>query len=224
MKNILYIIVLSKFIWSQEMSSMKALEAIFQTSAIVDYFDGMFTHLGIIVEETGEKFTIHHNGESIKFIKGLNKKNVDFIVPLGIQNIENMVSHAKSGTISNQESWQILSVLFTPLTKETLKSPVLSVNWRRKIAGVEDLTHVLLISPNGKEASKHTLIYVKNQWLVLGGLHGNPRRTYRMNPNQAILYQKKIFAAMQKDSFIGWFQFSSWYKKWRKSCSEKHKV
>ena len=72
MKNILYIIILSKFIWSQEMPSMKALEGIFQTSAIVDYFDGMFTHLGIIVEETGEEFTIHHNGKSIKVIKEID--------------------------------------------------------------------------------------------------------------------------------------------------------
>ena len=49
MKNILYIIILSKFIWSQEMPSMKALEGIFQTSEIVDYFDGMFTNLGIYI-------------------------------------------------------------------------------------------------------------------------------------------------------------------------------
>ena len=224
MKNIISILILSKLIWSQEMPAMKALEGIFQTPAIVDYFDGMFTNLGIVMEETGEQFTIHHNGKSMKFMKGLNKKGVDFVVPLRAQNIENMISHAESGTISNQESWQILSVLFTPLTRETLKSPVLSVNWRRKLAGVEDLTHVILLSPDGKEASNHTLIYVKNQWLVLSGLHGNPGRTYRMNPNHAILYQKKIFAAMQKDSFIDWFQFSSWYKKWRKSCSEKHKV
>ena len=114
MKNIISILILSKLIWSQEMPAMKALEGIFQTPAIVDYFDGMFTNLGIVMEETGEQFTIHHNGKSMKFMKGLNKKGVDFVVPLRAQNIENMISHAESGTISNQESWQILSVLFTP--------------------------------------------------------------------------------------------------------------
>tara|TARA_B110000116_G_C16574939_1_gene463628 strand:- start:31 stop:705 length:675 start_codon:yes stop_codon:yes gene_type:complete len=224
MKNILSLMLLSNFIWAQELPSMKALEEILQTPAVVKYFDGMFTHLGIVLEETSEKFTIHHNGERIDFTKGIDETVADFIVPLKGQNIKNMVSHAKDGTISPKESWKILAVLFTPLTKVTLKSPVLSVNWRRKIAGVEDLIHVYLLSPDGEEASKHTLIYVKEQWLVLSGLYGNPRRTYRMNPEQALLYQKKIFAAMQKDSLLGWFKFSSWYKKWRKTCSETHKV
>ena len=63
MKNIISILILSKLIWSQEMPAMKALEGIFQTPAIVDYFDGMFTNLGIVMEETGEQFTIHHNGK-----------------------------------------------------------------------------------------------------------------------------------------------------------------
>ena len=104
-----------------------------------------------------------------------------------------MVEHAKDGIIDPEESWRILDVLFTPLTKVTLQNPVLSVNWLRKLAGVEDLTHVNLINPKGQEASKHTLIYVKGQWLVLKGLHGKPRRTYRMSPEQSLEYQKKIF-------------------------------
>ena len=49
MKNIISIFILSKLIWSQEMPAMKALEGIFQTPAIVDYFDGMFTNLGIVM-------------------------------------------------------------------------------------------------------------------------------------------------------------------------------
>ena len=90
------------------------------------------------------------------------------------------------------------------------------------MAGVEDLTHVYLISPTNKEASKHTLIYVKGQWLVLKGLHGNPRRTYRMSPKQSLEYQKMIFFAMDKDTLWGWWKFSRFYKKWRKTCSVTH--
>ena len=97
--------------------------------------------------------------------------NSDFIVPLKAQNIHNMIAHSDDGIISSEESWRILSVLFTPLTKVTLQTPVLSVNWRRILAGVEDLTHVYLISPDNQEANKHSLIYVKGQWLVLEGLH-----------------------------------------------------
>ena len=64
-------------------------------------------------------------------------------------------------------------MLFTPLTRVTLQTPVLSTNWRRKLAGVEDLTHVYLINPSGEEAANHTLIYVKGQWLVLEGYMAN---------------------------------------------------
>ena len=60
-------------------------------------------------------------------------------------------------------------MLFTLLTRVILQTPVLSINCRRTLAGVEDLTHVYLINPSGGESTNHTLIYVKGQWLVLEG-------------------------------------------------------
>ena len=223
MKRIIsLIIIFVNMIISQELPSLTAWENILQTPDLVKYFDGVFNHLGIIIEETDERFTIHHTGASFEFEEGIIEDNVDFIVPLKKENISNMIKHAEDGFISPEESWRILDVLFTPLTKVTLQTPVLAVNWRRKLAGVEDLTHVYLISPTNKEASKHTLIYVKGQWLVLKGLHGNPRRTYRMSPEQSLEYQKMIFFAMDKDTLWGWWKFSRFYKKWRKTCSVTH--
>ena len=219
---ILLLIVGSLF--SQNRNSfMDSWSTIIQTQEIINYFDGVFEVLGISIEETGEQFTVYHQGDTILLDQGIDP-NSDFIVPLKSQNIQNMISHSKDGQITPEESWRILSVLFTPLTQVTLQSPVLSVNWRRKLAGVEDLTHVYLISPDGHEANKHTLIYVKGQWLVLEGLHGQARRTYRMNERNSLLYQRNIFLAMKKDTFIGWIQFSFWYKKWRKTVSITHKL
>ena len=86
------------------------------------------------------------------------------------------------------------------MTKETLKSPTLSVNWRRKLAGVEDLTHVYLISPN---ASKAHLNLCQRSMVGYGWFAW---QSYRMNPEQALLYQKNIFNAMKKDSFFGWMK------------------
>ena len=223
MKRIIsLIIIIVNMIISQELPSLTAWENILQTPDLVKYFDGVFNHLGIIIEETDERFTIHHTGASFEFEEGIIEDNVDFIVPLKKENISNMIKHAEDGFISPEESWRILDVLFTPLTKVTLQTPVLAVDWRRKLAGVEDLTHVYLISPTNKEASKHTLIYVKGQWLVLKGLHGNPRRTYRMSPEQSLEYQKMIFSAMDKDTLWGGWKFSRFYKKWRKTCSVTH--
>ena len=221
--NYLFILIfLITSIFGQEPTSLDTWKNIFQSPKLVNYFDGVFNSLGIIIEENGERFTVYHRGDSFEFAKGIKDEDVDFIVPLKKQNITNMVNHAKDGIINAEESWRILDVLFTPLTKVTLQNPVLSVNWRRKLASVEDLTHVYLINPNGQEASKHSLIYIKGQWLVLKGIHGKPKRTYRMSPDQSLEYQKMIFSAMEKDSFWGWWKFSKYYKEWRKTCSITH--
>jgi len=212
-------LILFQFLFGQGSSSLKTWESILQTPELISYFNGIFNHLGVVIDETGESFTIHHTGDAFIFEEGIIEDKVDFIVPLQVQNIENMVRHSKDGKISENESWRILDVLFTPMTRVTLETPVLSVNWRRKLAGVEDLTHVYLLNPSGKEASSHTLIYVKGQWLVLKGLHGSPRRIYHMTPAQSIEYQRAIFSAMQKDTLWGWWKFAKFYKKWRKTCS-----
>ena len=207
---------------SEPTPSMDAWESIFQTPELISYFEGVFDNLGIIIEETGESFTVNHSDTKFIFKKGIIEEEVDFIVPLKLENINNMIQHAEDGKIDSTESWRILAVLFTPLTKVTLQNPVLTIDWRRKLAGVEDLTHVYLLSPDGQEASKHTLIYVKGQWLVLDGIHGEPRRTYRMTPENSLEYQRTVFKALKEDSFWGWIKFSGWYKKWRKNISITH--
>jgi len=214
--------ILISILKSEETSSMDAWKGILQTPEIISYFQDVFESLGVSIEETDERFTIHHKGDKLIFEEGIINDKVDFIVPLKLENIENMILHSKDGNIDSSESWRILDVLFTPLTRVTLKAPVLSVNWRRKLAGVEDLTHVYLLNPNGEEASKHTLIYVKGQWLVLKGIYGNPRRTYRMTPEESIEYQRAVFKALKKNSLWGWMKFSIWYKKWRKTNSTTH--
>jgi len=223
MRNILFIItLLISPLKSEYTSSLDAWENILQTPELLLYFNDVFDHLGIIIEETDEKFTIHHLDTEFIFEEGIVEGAVDFIVPLKLKNIENMMLHAKDGKIDSSESWRILNVLFTPLTEVTLQNPVLSVNWRRKLAGVEDLTHVYLLNPDGEEASKHSLIYIKGQWLVLKGIHGNPKRTYRMTPEDSLEYQRTIFKALKQDTFWGWIKFSTWYKKWRKKNSITH--
>ena len=85
---------------AQDVSSLKTWENILQTPELVEYFQGIFNHLGITIKETGESFTIHHTGDSFAFEEGIIKENIDFVVPLELQNIENMVKHAQDGKIS----------------------------------------------------------------------------------------------------------------------------
>ena len=48
----------------------------------------VFQYLGIVVEETDERFTIEHAGDRFIISEGIVSTKVDFIVPLKLQNID----------------------------------------------------------------------------------------------------------------------------------------
>ena len=204
-----------------EITALQAWRAIPQTQEIVDYFSGIFDVIGVTIEETGEELTIALEENQIRIDAGL-PENPDFVVPLKWENVENMVSHAEDGKIDSHESWRIVSVLFTSLTQATLYNPIMASDIGRRISRVEDLAHVYLIAPDGHEATCHTLAYLKKQWLVIPGLYGKPKRTFRMTAEDSIEYQRRVFSAIKNNSFREWWRFSRWYKKWRKTVSVKH--
>ena len=194
--------------------------AIVQTEQLVEFFTGLFDVIGITIEETGEELTARIEEDRIHIDPGL-PENYDFLVPLKLENVHNMVSHAADGTLDEFEVWQIVAVLFTPLTRATLTNPVMSRNLLRKLAGIEDLVHVQLIGPEAENVANHTLIFVSNQWLVFEGLHGKPQRKYIMTGDDCITYQKQVFKAMKADNFLTWVKFGRWYTKWRDSVSSQ---
>ncbi|MEK9715429.1 MAG: hypothetical protein VW394_01575 [Candidatus Heimdallarchaeota archaeon] len=206
---------------SKPSSALDVWRKINQTPDIVNFFQGIFDVIGIIIEETNEELTIAVGDTEVNIDPGL-PENPDFIVPLKWENVENMISHAKDGKIDSFETWRIVSVLFTSLTQSTLKNPMMSNNLLRIFARVEDLAHVHLIAPNGDEVTSHSLIYVKKQWLVIPGTHGKPKRTFKMTAEDSIEYQRKVFYAIKKNNIIEWMKFSSWYSSWRKTVSVKH--
>ena len=61
------------------------------------------------------------------------------------------------------ETWRIASVLFTPLTRETLKNPVMSRGILRRLARVEDLIHLRLLGPEVYHVASHTLVFADGQ-------------------------------------------------------------
>ena len=150
--------------------------AVAQTDELVDFFTGMFDVIGITIEETGEELTVRVGKGKIHIEPGLPDR-WDFLVPLKMENVTNMVSHAADGRLDAFETWRIASVLFTPLTRETLKNPVMSRGVLRRLARVEDLIHVRLLGPEAEQVASHTLVFANGQWLVVEGLHGQARRT-----------------------------------------------
>lgn len=199
-------------------SAMEAWAGIVQTPALIEYFRGLFNRAAVELEDTGEIFTVTHTGTDIQFAPGLQEP-VDFRVPLKWENVSNLVQHAADGDISPHESWRIVCVLFTPLTQAALSNPVVSKNWVRKIAGVESLIHVHLLNPSGEDAATHTLAFVGDQWLVIPGLYGTPERTYQLNSDAALEFQRRLFSTLQTDSSAAWWQFATWYRDWRTGVS-----
>ena len=176
-KKFLSSVVLAFFLFTSStlsiaQSSAEKFGSIIQTSEIAKFFDGLFDKLGIVVEEAGERVLITHMGDNLKVTDGFEDAKVDFILPLKLENVSNMVGHSEDGKIDDEEATRIASVFFTPFTKETLKNDVLSANKKRKAAGIEDLIHVYLNYPDGKEAASHTLIYVSDQWIVIDDIVG----------------------------------------------------
>lgn len=200
---------------------MQLWQGIADTPALVEYFKDSFDTLGVAVEGTEHSLTVTHTGTALELTPGI-ADDVDFRVTITAQQVMNMVENAEDNQISEQESWRILDVLFTPMTAVTLDNEVLTNNRLRKAIGVEDLTHVSLLNPSGEPASSHTLFYVKGQWVVVSGLHGTPRRTYTLTPAQALEYQKKIFSAMRANDRKQWKEWAKWYVSWRDGVSVTH--
>ena len=194
--------------------------AIVQTKGIVDLFVGLFDVIGITIKETGEELTARIGADQIHIDPGL-PDNYDFLVPLKLENVHDMISFTADGKLDEFEVWRIIAVLFTPLTRETLGNPVMSRNLLRKLAGIEDLIHVQLLGPEAEHVANHTLIFVSNQWLVFEGLHGKPKRKFVMTGNDCIAYQKQVFKAIKADDLISWVKFARWYTKWRPSVSSQ---
>ena len=102
----------------------------------------MFDVIGITIEETGEELTVRVGKGKIHIEPGLPDR-WDFLVPLKMENVTNMVSHAADGRLDAFETWRIASVLFTPLTRETLK-PTFPIS---TLHGSRQESHPLLDRP-----------------------------------------------------------------------------
>lgn len=199
-------------------SALSAWSGIIQTPALVSYFQGLFDTVAVTVAETGEQFTVSHTGQEIVFSPGPNP-DARFQVEVTQQNVTNLIAHAQDGKFDPWESWRIVQVMFTPITQAALQQPVFASQWLRAISGVESLVHVYLDNPAGSEFVAHTLAYAGDQWLVLPDLYGRPKRVFHLNPEQALEFQRRLFGAMQADSWRTWWEFASWYKEWRETVS-----
>jgi hypothetical protein len=201
--------------------SLQLWSQIVQAPELVGYFKGVFGKAGIQVEETGEAFTVVNADArgTFQLHPGIDP-DVDFVVPLKQENVANLVAHVADGKLGPHEAWRIVKVLFTPLTRAALQSPIVRQNWVRVLAGVESVIHVNLMDPNGGAADCHTLAFAGDQWLVIPGLNGKAERTYWLSPEQALEFQRELYKALKTEGMAGWWAFATWYRTWRNDVSK----
>ncbi|MBK6732081.1 MAG: hypothetical protein IPG60_14375 [Bacteroidetes bacterium] len=190
---------------------------------MTEYFSGIFNSLGIIVIETGEQFTVLNKSDHFEIVKGIDSGKVDYNVQLSLYNISTMEENGKDGIIDSIESFNIMSVLFTPLTQSAMANAQFSNAAKQKLAGIENHIHVYLNSPDKTNFTAHTLFFINGNWIVVPGLYGNAKRTFNLTPAQAIEYQRQVFAAQQINTKSEWKSFGKWYMKWRDGVSVKNK-
>lgn len=203
--------------------SMEVLQVVAQDGRVVEFVAGAFERLGVAVRDTGEAFTCLHRGDRIEFEDRIVHGRVDYTVEVESAGLARLGEQVRAGTFDETEKFRIVRVLFTPATAAMLADqPVLSHPLVRRLTGVENLIHVRLVAPTRDEQDgTHTLIYAAGQWLVFPGLHGRARRTFTLSTEEALEYQRRVFAAVRAQAFGEWLRFGRWYRQWRKSVSKR---
>lgn len=218
---ILSLITLSLFGYSQNRSVKEMWAPLLNKEGLAEYFSGLYESLGIEIEETGEKITVLHLGNHFELKDGIDPDSVDYNITLKLENIKNMAQHGEDNKIDSYESYRIMSVLFTPLTRSSLENPMMNKPFQQKMAKIENHVHVYLESPTNDEFVSHTLIFLNKKWIVAEGIHGEAKREFRLNPDQAIVYQREAYHAQKEDSRKSWKKFKKFYLEWRKTVSKK---
>ncbi|HEX9268745.1 MAG TPA: hypothetical protein VF998_02765 [Candidatus Limnocylindria bacterium] len=204
-------------------TSLEQWRAVTQDPRVVGFFKGTFERAGVRITDTGESFTCIHRGDHVEFEPALNESTTDFTVELKSAEAERFAQSAGTGELDALEQYRAVRALFTPATRATLRQPMLANGVLRRLARVEPLIHVRLVSPDPAQEpdTTHTLIHVGGQWLVIPGLHGRPRRTFELAVSDAVGYQRHVLRALRQDSWPGWIGFGTWYLRWRPSVSRR---
>lgn len=200
--------------------NMAKWQTLIQHPPVVQFFAGLFEHVGVRVTDSGEAFTCHHRGDRIDFEPALDPIRVDYTVDIGTAQVDRLAAHVETGRLDEAEQYRIVSTLFTPATAATLKHGIMAHPLLRRLAGAERVIHVRLL-PSGPdlEPTQHTLVYADRQWLVFPGLHGRAGRTFRLTLADALAYHRRVFHAVKANGLWTWLKFSFWYRGWRKGVS-----
>jgi hypothetical protein len=205
---------------SGQQSAYEAWQGLLNKKELTDYFKGTFESLGIVVDQTGERITVLNKGDHFEIEKGADSAKTDYFMHIKPENVQNLKKYADDNVIDEKESYRIQSVLFTPLTQSGLNQPVLKKKVFLKKAKIEQHIHVYLDSPDGQGSVSQTIVFANDQWIIVPGIYGKAQRVFHLTPQQALDYQRELFAAQKADNLKTWKAFLGWYNKWKDTVSK----
>lgn len=204
---------------AQAQSVKELWQPLLNQPGMATYFSGLFETLGIRIAETGEEVTVTHRIDHFEIAEGIVDSAVDYVVDLRQENVSNLLQHGADGQVDSYESYRIMAVLFTPLTRAALQNPMMNKSFPQKLAHIENHVHVYLKSPANDEYVAHTLLYLNKKWLVIEGIHGDAKRIFTLKPEDALVYQREVFKAEKADTRRAWKKFMKFYLSWRDTVS-----
>lgn len=182
------------------------------------WFDGLFHRVHIRLTDTGEEFTVTQDGGEAQVEPGL-QGDPNFVIPLESQNLKNLASFFSDDEITPYEEYRIVKFMLKPCLEAGLALPILQNSAFRKVVKIDTHWQEALLDPEGNEDEQLTVVCVNNQWLIIPGYYGRPQRRLVMRPDQVLEYQRRVFAAAERNSLPTWLEVGKWYKGWRDEVS-----
>lgn len=201
------------------MTNQETLQALCQKPAAVEWFKGLFHTGHLEVTDTGEKFTVKHDGGTLRVTTGFEGDRPNFVIPLESTNIRNLSSFFEDERIDTKEQYRIVKFMLKPCLRAALDMPILKNKAFRKVVNVDTHWQEALLDLEGREDEQLTVVCVNDQWLILSGYHGRPQRRLVLTPAQVLEYQRKVFDANEKNSLPVWLSLANWYLEWRDTVS-----
>ena len=196
-------------------SSVQKWAAATQSPEVVEFFSGLFDRAGIQVNDTGEAFTVIHQGDRMVLSDELDPETVDFVVPLESPQIDLLVEAMEDGELGELARFRIMVAIGTPATRALLQRPVIQSDTLKEflywIGDAEPVMQVVIAAPEGERDAAHTIQRTDDGFVVTRGLHGTVSQIYRMTAEDALVYQRRMMAVRKENSLSGWFSFARWY-------------
>jgi hypothetical protein len=185
---------------------------------MVTFYRGTFDALNFTVKETGERFCLVFGGDKVSLMGG-RYGLADLDVTITQANVDAVARLAADGRFDGQDPFEVMQVLYAPIARAFFTGSFLNNEIIRKFAGVEDLIHITFLNPGRPEGPSVTLKAEGNQWYVIDGLEGKPKRVFRLNEAETLNYMHQVHKTRKSENPMMWLEFVDWYRKWKDQVS-----